>query len=151
MPISAADLRQRWTADEARAQPAEVAFVRRRESPVERVGDHQVQHRIAEELEALVVAVLGAAVRERRLEQFRIAAGARQQAREPRLERPGWRLHHRSCARPGWPTSLDHGALVELDQQRDVAEQRHHVLVVRPQHPVLPFADDRDRIRPADK
>jgi hypothetical protein len=51
------------------ADAGQVAFVGARETLVQQAGDRQAQHRIAQELEALVVVGAAAAVRERTRQQ----------------------------------------------------------------------------------
>ena len=85
------DLGQRLLAHEARAQARQVAFARDREFAVQAFGQQQVEHRVAEELEPLVVGAFGAAMRERDDEQRAVAR---------RIAQPGGE----QCP-PGWAAS----------------------------------------------
>ena len=67
----ARDALQAVLAHEVRAHAREVAFVAAREALEQQAGDRQVQHRVAQELEALVVVGAMAAVRQRALHQRR--------------------------------------------------------------------------------
>ena len=86
------DLGQRLLAHQARAQARQVAFAGGGKFAVQPLGQQQVEHRIAEELEALVVGAFGAAMRERDDEQRAVARLIAQ----PRGEqfRLGWRRAH---------------------------------------------------------
>jgi hypothetical protein len=70
-------------ADEVRAYAREVTLVAAGEAIEEQRRDREVQHRVAEELEPLVVLGAVAAVRERAHEQARL----REAVPEPRLQR----------------------------------------------------------------
>ena len=87
------DLGQRLLAHQPRAQARQVAFARRRELAVQAFGDQQVEHRIAEELEALVVGAFGAAMRERGDEQRAIARLIAEPCGE-QVRLAGWRQPH---------------------------------------------------------
>lgn len=64
---------QRWFAHQARTQPRELTFVCLRETFVQHLGDEQVDQRVAEELQAFVVARADTAVAQRTLVQRDIA------------------------------------------------------------------------------
>ena len=68
-----AEAGQRLAIDETRAHARQLAFGNLRKPPVEDRGDRAVQHRVADELEPLVVLRAEAAVRERLAQQLRAA------------------------------------------------------------------------------
>ena len=72
-PQPARDRGQRAAAHQRRPVAAQVALVGVRVLAKQQHRDGEVEHRVAEELEPLVVALAGAAVRERRVEQRRVA------------------------------------------------------------------------------
>src|SRR6185295_1825961 len=66
-----ARLGQRLFANQAGAQPRQLAFGELREAGIKLVGDRAAQHAVAEEFQPLVVVVPVAAVRQRLLEELR--------------------------------------------------------------------------------
>jgi hypothetical protein len=87
------DARERVAVDQARARAGKLALVDLREAFVERERDDAVQHRVADELEALVVARAVTAMRQRLREQVRRA--------EVVAQPPAERLRHAARVAPG--------------------------------------------------
>ena len=118
------DLRQRLLAHQPRAQARQVAFAGRGKLAIQPLGQQQVEHRVAEEFEPLVVGPFGAAMRERDDEQRAIAR---------RIAQPGgerFRLagRHQPHERSG--IQLITTVLLKTIEQVEIAEQRHGLLVV---------------------
>ncbi len=80
---------QRVLLDQVGPHARQVAFGQSRQAHVEQVRDRQVQHRVAEKFQALVVVGREAAMRERELQQPRIGEGVL----EARLQRDEAALH----------------------------------------------------------
>ncbi len=109
----AADRRERRTAHERGAEPAEVAFGGVRERAEREQRDREVEDRVAEEFEALVVRAAGAAVGQRCLEQPGITKAIPEPPCGPFIG-----------VQQGPPSLWDGDRLVELDQQVHVRDER---------------------------
>ena len=66
------DLRQGFALDQTSTEPAQLALPRCGKACVKRIGDDEIDDRVAEELQPLVVALAAAAMRQGKLQQRRI-------------------------------------------------------------------------------
>ena len=112
---------ERLATDQARAEARQLALVGGAELAEHQHGDDAVEHRVAEELQPLVVGTAGATMGKRRFQQRRVTALVAE-----RVEQPfACSLQGVACTTSGARVPADLDGLVEVRDQRNVGDERH--------------------------